>query len=126
MDGKAFTGFIDWDLATLATPAWDIAYAAWRFVPLYADDAAFGDVGERGRRLKLFLEEVGLSADGRRGFIELIGRRQRCAYDTVEQWGRAGTPGFDRLYQQRLHSGALDDLAWLDRHRERLCRAAGA
>lgn len=126
MDGQAFTGFVDWDLVTLATPAWDIAYAAWCFVPLYADDATFGDIGERGRRLALFLDAVGLSVTERRGIIELIRRRQRCAYDTVEQWGRAGVPGFDRLYEQHLHGGALDDLAWLDRHREHLWHAIGA
>ena len=29
--------FIDWDFAAPAPALWDIAYAAWRFVPLYYD-----------------------------------------------------------------------------------------
>lgn len=122
LDGRTFTGFVGWDLVTLATPAWDIAYAAWCFVPLYADDATFGDVENRARRLSIFLDEVGLSGAERPGIIELIRQRQRCAYETVEQWGRAGVPGFDRLYQKQLHGGAINDLAWLDRHRDYLGR----
>lgn len=30
--------FLDWDLAAPGTRLWDIAYAVWRFVPLYRDD----------------------------------------------------------------------------------------
>ncbi len=123
MDGRTFSGFVDWDLVTLATPAWDFAYATWCFVPLYADDATFGDIDERGRRLALFLDEVPRSAIEGSDFIEVIGQRQRSAFDTVEQWGRAGVPGFDRLYRERLHRGALDDIAWFDRHRGELRRA---
>lgn len=123
MQGQAFTGFVDWDLVCLAPPAWDLAYAAWCFVPLYADDVTFGSIGERGRRLKLLLDEYGLSLADRRGFVELIGQRQRCAYETVERWGRAGIPGFDRLYRQRLHMGAIDDMVWLRANSKILSRA---
>lgn len=123
MLGQIFAGFIDWDLVTPATPAWDLAYAAWRFIPLSPDTASFGSVGERGRRLRLFLNEYGLADMERSGIIDLIRQRQRCAYETVEQWGRAGLPGFDRLFDQRLHVRALDDIAWLDRHGEELQRS---
>ncbi len=57
------------------------------------------------------------------GLIDLNWRRQRSAYETVEQWGRAGLPGFDRLFEQRLHVGALDDVAWIDSHGDELRRA---
>jgi hypothetical protein len=123
MRRHTFAAFIDWDLVTLATAAWDIAYAAWCFVPLYADDVTFGAIDERARRLRLLLGVYGLPNRERRGFIDLIGQRQRCAYETAEQWGQAGVPGFDRLYRQRLHVGALADIAWLDAHRAELQRA---
>ncbi len=125
MKDRMFVGFIDWDLVTLATPAWDLAYAAWRFIPLYPDDSAFGRVEARGRQLKLFLDTYGLADEDRSSFIDLIRQRQRCAYETVEQWGRARLPGFDRLFDQGLHVGALDDIAWLDTHRTELQQAIG-
>lgn len=122
---RMFVGFIDWDLVTLATPAWDLAYAAWRFVPLYPDDSSFGRVEARGRRLKLFLDTYGLTDAERSGFIDLIRQRQLSGYLTVEQWGRARLPGFDRLFDQGLHLGALDDIVWLDMHRTELQQAIG-
>jgi hypothetical protein len=106
--------FIDWDLVAPAPPAWDIAYAAWRFVPLYPDDARYGHPLTRGWRLRLFLDTYALDMSERRDFVRLIRARQLCAYETVEQWGKAGRTGFDRLLEQRLHVGALDDIAWLD------------
>lgn len=123
MRDHGFVGFVDWDLVALATPAWDLAYASWVFVPLYADDTAFGDVVTRSRRLKLFLDAYGLPLSERRTFVRLIRQRQMCAYETVEQWGKAGIAGFDRLYRQRLHLGALDDIAWLDSHHDDLQQA---
>jgi aminoglycoside phosphotransferase (APT) family kinase protein len=34
--------FIDWDFAAPAPREWDIAYALWRFVPLYDDRQCAG------------------------------------------------------------------------------------
>ena len=106
--------FIDWDLVAPAPPEWDLAYAAWRFVPLYPDDTRFSTAAQRGRRLRLLLDTYEMNTETRRGFIALIRQRQVCAFETVEQWGRAGVPGFARLFEGRLHAGALDDIAWLD------------
>lgn len=114
MRDRCFVGFIDWDLVTLATPEWDLAHAAWQFVPLSAGAASFSPVEELGVRLKLFLDEYGLPKPERSGFIGLVRQRQRCAWETVEQWGRAGLPRFDRIFEQGLHVSALDDIAWLD------------
>ncbi len=57
------------------------------------------------------------------GLIDLNRQRRARAYETVEQWVRAGLPGFDRLFDQRLHVSALDDIAWLDHHGEELQRS---
>ena len=43
---------------------WDIAYAVWRFVPLYADATQRGwttDVAARASRLRLLSDEYGLT-----------------------------------------------------------------
>ncbi len=112
-DGRP-EGFIDWDLVAPAPPEWDLAYAAWRFIPLYPDDATYGNGASRGRRLRMFLDGYGLDARQRDSFVSLIRQRQVSAYETVEQWGKASLPGFARLFEQQLHVGALDDIAWLD------------
>lgn len=54
--------FIDWDLAGLAPPEWDLAHAAWKFVPLYPDDAceALGYATRpRAERYRIFCAEYG-------------------------------------------------------------------
>jgi hypothetical protein len=104
---------IDWDLAAPAPPTWDIAYALWRYVPLYSEDR-FGSPEERARRAALFCDTYGLTE--RIGVVDTIIQRQHSAYDTVEQWGRAGLPGFARIYEAHLHVGALDDIAYVERH----------
>ena len=54
---------IDWDLAAPAPPRWDLAGAAYRFVPLY-DDATCDRLGFRvGRpteRLRILCDAYGL------------------------------------------------------------------
>jgi hypothetical protein len=62
-DGTEVTGIIDWDSAGPTTRAWDLAYAAYQFVPLHPtrDLAAFGWPSEPDRRgrLRLFASEYG-------------------------------------------------------------------
>lgn len=104
---------IDWDLAAPAPITWDIAYALWRYVPLYPDER-FGPPETRARRAARLCDAYGLT--DRTGLVDLILQRQRSAYDTVEQWGRAGRPGFAQLFEVNLHVGALDDIAYVERH----------
>lgn len=62
-DGTEVTGIIDWDSAGPSTRAWDLAYAAYQFVPLHPsrDLAAFGwpDEPDRRERLRLFAAAYG-------------------------------------------------------------------
>jgi len=61
-DGR-LAGFFDWDMAGTVSPAWDVAYAAFSWVPLHARHVVvregFTDFGDRPRRLRLFLAEYG-------------------------------------------------------------------
>lgn len=116
-DGEV-TGLIDWDLAHPAPVTWDLAYAAWRFAPLY-DEPQFGDVAEKARRIRLLLDSYDLPENARPGFVDMIRRRAQSAFDTVEILGKQGLPGFAQLYRQRLHWAGLP-LDWLDRHRQTL------
>jgi hypothetical protein len=91
---------IDWDFAAPAPALWDIAYAAWRFVPLYYDGVPGSrreaDADECARRLRLFCDAYGL--DDRSGLLDAIRERQQVMYDTVRIWGEAGVPGFAEMW----------------------------
>lgn len=53
-DGDRIAGLIDWDLASPGPRVWDLAYAAYRFVPLCAPenpDLPFPGAEEQARRL---------------------------------------------------------------------------
>jgi hypothetical protein len=112
----------DWDLAAPGPALWDIAYAAWRFVPLYSDSSSRGwpaDVADRAARLGLFCDAYGLESTERVGLVAMIERRIRCALETVKSWGEAGKPGWSQLWQEKAHiDGAYRDLAYINEHRD--------
>ncbi len=119
--GNRPVALIDWDFAAPAPRLWDLAHALWRFTPLYADDGAdegFGPPEERARRMALFCDAYGLA--DRRHLLDTIERRQQVLYDTVAVWGRAGVPGFAELWRDGHGDGILNDLAYLQHHREEL------
>jgi Ser/Thr protein kinase RdoA (MazF antagonist) len=111
--------FIDWDFAAPAPRVWDVAYAAWRFVPLYWNGLPGGDdrpdVAEQGRRLRLFCEEYGLT--DRSELLDAIEHRQKVMHDTVRIWGEAGVPGFAEMWRSGHAATPLRDRAFLREHR---------
>ena len=116
------TAFIDWDFAAPAPRLWDIAYAAWRFVPLYWDGIPGidreADVGDYARRLRLFCDEYGLK--DRSELLDVIGQRQRWMHETVRTWGEAGVPGFREMWLSGHADLPLRDNAFLEVHRASL------
>lgn len=96
--------FIDWDFAAPAPRGWDVAYALWRYVPLY-DDAQCARLGwpvrPRGPRIRLFLDAYGLSGAG---MLDVVRRRQEVTRATIEAWAAAGDEAFvDLLEEGRLN-----------------------
>ncbi len=67
-------------------------YAAWRFVPFYAEIET-----DRPTRLRLLCDAYGLGADDRARLLATIERRIRCSLDTLEAWGAAGRPGWAEM-----------------------------
>lgn len=61
-DGR-LAGFIDWDMAGPVSPGWDLAYAAFSWVPLHARRVVaregFTDFAARPERLRRFLDSYG-------------------------------------------------------------------
>ena len=106
---------IDWDFAAPCPPAWDLAYAAWRYVPLYPDEDCerMGyPILPRGPRLRLFLDAYGL--EERAGFLELIRARQQSLYDTVRLGAEAGDEEYARIWAETRGEQWRRSMRYLD------------
>jgi hypothetical protein len=109
--------FIDWDFAAPAPVLWDVAYAAWRFVPLYHDGVPGlprdPDVAACARRLRRFCDAYGL--EDRDDLVGTIVARQEVTYDTVRVWGEAGVPGFEEMWKTGHADLPLRDRAFVEK-----------
>lgn len=105
--------FIDWDFAAPGPALWDVAYALWFYMPI-TDDPTVPAL-DRPRRLRLFCDAYGLSADQRAELLPTIRRRQQVAYDTLRVWGTAGAPGFAEMWRGGHAEVKLRDMAALER-----------
>ncbi|TDV57691.1 phosphotransferase family enzyme [Actinophytocola oryzae] len=112
--------FIDWDFAAPAPREWDVAYALWRFVPLY-DDVTAARLGwptaPRGPRIARFLDAYGL--DDRADILAVLHRRQQVIRDTIQTWAEEGDPAFVGLRREGRLAEIDDDITYARRkHRE--------
>jgi hypothetical protein len=102
-------GFFDWDFAGPATPEWDLAFAAFSWVPLHARHVVaaegFTDFAARPRRLRRFLRAYGWPATEAE-FLPVVQARVQAHADGVRRLAAAGDETFGRLLSQ----GVADDL----------------
>nr|WP_238345700.1 phosphotransferase [Actinopolymorpha cephalotaxi] len=103
------TGFFDWDFAGPATPEWDLALAAFSWVPLHTRSVVaaegFTDFAARPRRLERFLRTYGWQATTGE-FLDVVGARVRSQADSIRELAASGDEAFVRL----LGQGIPDDL----------------
>src|SRR5262249_23846827 len=87
---------IDWDLAAPGTRLWDVAWAAYRWVPLYDDAtcAPFDTPIPALARLRLFVDACGLDAADRKALPPPVEARIECLIATARAWGTQGLPGW--------------------------------
>lgn len=120
--GGVPVGLIDFDVAGPAPRLWDIAYAAYRFVPLASDAncVAFGfgaDVDRLGR-LRRFLEAYGL--DDTSGLLAMVVMRVEGLRDDILQRAAAGDPSV-ATHLAEDHVGSYNaDLAWIRAHADEI------
>jgi hypothetical protein len=119
-------GLIDWDLAAPAPRAWDVAYALWRFVPLY-ENAAFasrhGDFGtpaEQGRRARVLCDAYGLV--DRSGLMDLVIRRIQVSHDTLVALAAEGVPAYVQMLRGGHAASTPSNLAYLRRYRDEIAK----
>lgn len=104
------TGFFDWDFAGPATPAWDLAFAAFSWVPLHSRHVVaaegFTDFTARPRRLDRFLHTYGWPATTGQ-FLDVVQARVTAHADGIRDLAASGDPAFRRLLRQGIPD-ALD------------------
>lgn len=118
-DGR-LVALIDWDTAAPGPRAWDLAYLAYRLVPLGPAGADPGPVplGERRRRLDLLCRAYGEPAP--RDVLDVVPVRLR----ELARFTRERADGDPRLLGHvRLY---LDDAAWVEAHATSLVAVAGS
>ncbi len=88
------TGVFDFDTATPGPPRWDVAYAVFRFCPLFdiSNREAFGSIAEQRRRLRLFCQEYGTSCD--LDLVDLVCERVRVLIRHMRNQAAAGHQAF--------------------------------
>lgn len=117
-DGR-FVGFIDWDLVSMGTREWDLAYACWRWAGISPSvKSATGDAAQQANRCRQLLSAYGRDVLNLPGFVDLILLRMRASINVVEDLGARGVPGFANLLAKGAHLGGYSDLAWLRANRD--------
>jgi hypothetical protein len=103
------TGFFDWDFAGPATPEWDLAFAAFSWVPLHARHfiaaEGFTDFAARPGRLDRFLGVYGWTATTG-DFLDVVEARVKSHADGIRDLAARGDEAFGRL----LRDGVADAL----------------
>jgi hypothetical protein len=114
---------IDWDFAAPGTRLWDVAYAVWRWAPVYGDwkcRIVGSDMPDYGRRARLFCDAYGLA--DRSGLLDTMRMRMQVLSNTIRSWGESGEPGFAELLRMGYDKLPLQDMEVLDEHRQAIER----
>jgi Ser/Thr protein kinase RdoA (MazF antagonist) len=112
---------LDWDLAGPGTRLWDVANAAYCWVPIGAASSVFADVAVRARRLGAFCDAYGL--DDRSELLLAMRLRIEHVARFIDDEARAGDPGFMLLRSWQTSEKMRDDVAYLDANWKMLERA---
>ena len=101
-DGRPYA-LIDFDEAGPGPRVWDVAYAAYRFVPLvHTHDAAIAqlgltDPGRQTRRLRLFCDTYGIEIDE---VLAMVGPRLQAMCRTLVERAGKGDVAFQRMIEE--------------------------
>jgi len=108
LDGNRVVGMFDFDHAQPGPRLWDVAYAAYRWVPMTAPGNAdgYGTTEEQAARLRVFGDRYGLDDAGRAGLVDAVVGRLHTMVGFMRAQAAAGNAAFaahladghDRLY----------------------------
>jgi Ser/Thr protein kinase RdoA (MazF antagonist) len=96
LTGGRVVGIIDFDHAQPGPRLWDVAYAAYRWVPMTAPGNAdgFGNTAEQATRLRSFCDQYGLDDAERAGLIDAVAARLHALVDFMHTQAAAGNKAF--------------------------------
>lgn len=105
-------GLIDFDFAHPADPLWDLAMAAWHWVPLSTEAmSTYVPESEWPRRLRLFVDAYGVETQRRQDVLLVIGDLSRRMRNKRATEGYATSPFDNSLAaQERQWDSLLDAL----------------
>ncbi len=116
-------GLIDFDLASPGARIYDVAYAAWTWVPIFADRDSI-TLGwkhpDRPRRLRLFADAYGLIPRDRHRLVRTIRKRIVDHVEGIRRMAAAGEPAFVRIVHKGHLRRPMRDLRLLDYERHTL------
>jgi hypothetical protein len=114
--GELPVALIDFDTAHPGPRLWDVAYTAYRFVPLYAPDevALTLPVPEALRRLHLFADAYGLSRAERAELPAAVAERLGALVAWMREHAAAGHPAFSRHVAEGHDRRYLTDARWVE------------
>lgn len=111
-------GFIDWDFASPCSPAWDLAFTAFSWIPLHSREVVeaegFHNFRSRPGRLRLLLDAYGWSGSVAEVLDAVLARLAEHMSD-VRGLAESDDPFFQRLVDE----GVLDALSQAMRELER-------
>lgn len=96
LQGDRVVGVVDFDTAGPGPRTWDVAYAAYRWVPL-SDPVAAGVRGtaqEQPARLRAFCDAYGLDGPGRRTLVDVVVARLNALVAFMRAEAAAGDEAF--------------------------------
>jgi hypothetical protein len=113
----SLAGFFDWDMAGPVPAEWDLAYAAFSWVPLHARHVVqregFTDFGSRRTRLRRFLAEYGWTGTTE-AFLPVVRARITALIARLRELAATGEPVFGQLIAQGGDADLATALAELD------------
>lgn len=114
---------IDWDLACLAPPVWDVAHGVWQFTPVLADRdyAASGwpdapSLASWLRRMRLLIDGYGLGGAERAGFAAVLALRIEANATGIRRLAAEGEPVFTRLVDDGTVDAIERSRRWTHAH----------
>ena len=118
---------IDFDLAGPGPRLWDLAYAAYRFVPLsYAADMrdlGLSDLAWQSRRLQLFCAAYGLASAP--GLLDMVARRIAAMCALLADRAASGDPAFRKMVDEGHLTHYQRELAAFTEQQPALARLLG-
>jgi aminoglycoside phosphotransferase (APT) family kinase protein len=110
--------FIDFDTAHPGPRVWDVAYTAYRFVPLHAPGSDEGTLPptEQARRLRLLADAYGLTPNERAVLVHTVSERLHALVRMMNERAATGDVAFARHLADGHHRLYLTDAEYVLTH----------